>query len=274
MQKKALFCGFLGVCLLFGFIRAIPAQEANDPTTAVSEEAQPMSNSNTGQQTTTTSPSESSADLPLDTQSLISQTVRDLNKKEDVFANIRTSMGSIKAKLYHKRVPKTVANFVLLARGERGQRVKKLILNRDNKGQKRRRLNNKDRAKDQEPVNIPFYDGLIFHRVIPGFMIQTGCPHGVGTGGPGYQFPDEFHSSLKHDAPGILSMANSGPDTNGSQFFITLAPTPWLDNKHSVFGKVTKGMDVVGKIVKAKRNPMNDKPVNDIQILKLTIDDK
>ena len=121
---------------------------------------------------------------------------------------IETTMGVIEADLFKKEVPKTVDNFVTLAK----------------KG---------------------FYDGIIFHRVIPGFMIQTGDPTGTGRGGPGYQFADEFSPHLMHDSPGVLSMANSGPNTNGSQFFITEVSTPWLDNKHSVFGKVTQGMDVV-----------------------------
>jgi len=126
-------------------------------------------------------------------------------------ATIQTNKGTIKLELYDDKVPKTVENFETLAK----------------KG---------------------FYDGLKFHRVIPDFMIQTGCPQGTGTGGPGYKFKDEFHKDLKHSGPGILSMANAGPNTNGSQFFITHVETPWLDGKHSVFGKVTEGMDVVNSI--------------------------
>ena len=126
-------------------------------------------------------------------------------------ATIQTSRGTIRLELHADRVPKTCANFEKLA-------------------------------------GDGFYDGLTFHRVIADFMIQTGCPRGDGTGGPGYTFEDEFHPDLKHDGPGILSMANAGPNTNGSQFFITHVATPWLDGKHSVFGRVLKGIDTVNAI--------------------------
>jgi peptidyl-prolyl cis-trans isomerase B (cyclophilin B) len=126
-------------------------------------------------------------------------------------ATIQTNKGEIQMELYEDKAPKTVANFQKLA------------------------------AQG-------FYDGLKFHRVIPDFMIQTGCPKGTGTGGPGYTFADEFHQDLRHGGPGVVSMANAGPNTNGSQFFITHVATPWLDNKHSVFGQVTRGQDVVDAI--------------------------
>ena len=129
---------------------------------------------------------------------------------------IETSKGTIVLDLYNDKVPKTVQNFETLS------------------------------AKG-------FYDGLVFHRVIKDFMIQTGCPQGRGTGGPGYKFEDEFHPSLKHDGPGILSMANAGPNTNGSQFFITHVPCPWLDGKHSVFGRVRSGQKVVDSIAQGDK---------------------
>ena len=139
-----------------------------------------------------------------------------------IFAKFNTNKGSILVKLTHELTPGTVGNFVGLAEGQ---------------------LENSAR-----PMGKPYYDGLKFHRVIPDFMIQGGCPQGVGTGGPGYNFEDEFHPTLKHDKPGVLSMANSGPGTNGSQFFITHVPTNWLDGKHTVFGNVVEGQDVVDNI--------------------------
>jgi peptidyl-prolyl cis-trans isomerase A (cyclophilin A) len=139
-----------------------------------------------------------------------------------IYAKFNTTKGSILVKLTHELTPGTVGNFVGLAEGQ---------------------LENSAR-----PMGKPYYDGLKFHRVIPDFMIQGGCPQGVGTGGPGYNFEDEFHPTLKHDKPGVLSMANSGPGTNGSQFFITHVPTNWLDGKHTVFGSVVEGQDVVDNI--------------------------
>ena len=143
--------------------------------------------------------------------------------EEGIFAEIQTSKGSIYLELYYEKTPLTVTNFVGLAEGS---------------------------LKTNKPDGTKFYDGLTFHRVIKDFMIQGGCPEGTGRGGPGYKFTDEFVDSLVHDGPGILSMANAGPGTNGSQFFITHKATPWLNNKHTVFGKVIKGQDIVNKIEK------------------------
>ena len=139
-----------------------------------------------------------------------------------IYAKFNTSKGVITAKLTHDKTPGTVGNFVGLAEGN---------------------LEN-----DFKPQGNPYYDGIKFHRVIPDFMVQAGCPQGTGVGGPGYQFDDEFHPDLAHDKPGILSMANAGPGSNGSQFFITHTETAWLDNKHTVFGCVVEGQDVVDAI--------------------------
>lgn len=168
---------------------------------------------------------------------------------KEMYALMKTSMGDMKIKLFHKRAPLTVANFVGLAEGTKEYTD-------PNTGEK---------------TKGKYYDGLIFHRVIPGFMIQGGDPLGVGTGGPGYQFDDEFHPELKHSKPGILSMANAGPGTNGSQFFITEVATPHLDNRHSVFGEVVEGLDLIPKITGVKRD-RNDKPLEDIKIESLTIE--
>jgi peptidyl-prolyl cis-trans isomerase A (cyclophilin A) len=157
----------------------------------------------------------------------------------ETFASFDTTEGKFKIKLFADKAPKTVENFVGLAEGAKtGKR---------------------------------FYDGLIFHRVIPNFMIQGGCPEGSGRGGPGYKFADEFHPSLRHSKKGILSMANSGPNTNGSQFFITVAETSWLDNKHTVFGEVVEGSDVVDKISKVPKNS-GDRPSKDVKINSVTIE--
>jgi cyclophilin family peptidyl-prolyl cis-trans isomerase len=160
---------------------------------------------------------------------------------ERVIVTFETSLGIFEAELYAKECPETVWNFVNLAEGRQET----------------------ERAGQ-------FYDGLTFHRVIEGFVIQGGCPIGNGTGGPGYEFADEFDPSLKHDSEGIFSMANAGPGTNGSQFFVTLAAIPHLDGRHSVFGKVVSGMDVVKKIGSVETGPM-DNPVEPVVIKEVTI---
>ena len=142
---------------------------------------------------------------------------------DGLYADIETSKGNIVLQLYFEQVPTTVSNFVALAEGNHP-------------------------IVDEQHSGKPYYNGLKFHRVIENFMIQGGDPTGTGSGGPGYQFDDEFSSDLTHDGPGILSMANSGPGTNGSQFFITHVETPWLDGKHSIFGKVSSGLDIVDSV--------------------------
>lgn len=164
------------------------------------------------------------------------------------YAAIITDFGIIVFELYEKQAPKTVKNFVDLALGNK-EWINPIT------GEKMRKR---------------FYDGLIFHRVIPNFMAQMGCPKGDGTGGPGYEFEDEFDKNLLFDRPGRVAMANRGPNTNGSQIFITVVPTPWLNMKHTIFGQVVRGLDVVEKIVSVPRDN-RDKPLVPIYIRKVLV---
>ena len=162
----------------------------------------------------------------------------DVPGEGELRVDIETNLGTIRGKLFENEAPKTVANFVGLANGT--------------------------------TQGSAYYDGLIFHRVIPDFMIQGGCPDRRGTGGPGYVIQDEFGPGLSHDRPGLFSMANAGPNTGGSQFFITDAATPWLNGKHAIFGEVTEGLDLVKKIANLPTGAQ-DKPVDDVVMQKVTI---
>jgi peptidyl-prolyl cis-trans isomerase A (cyclophilin A) len=166
-----------------------------------------------------------------------------------VYAHFETSLGNFTAELFDQKAPNTVANFAGLAEGTKEWK----------------------HPGTGEKHTKPYYDGLIFHRVIEGFVLQGGDPLGKGYGGPGYNFADEFHPDLRHDQAGVLSMANAGPNTNGSQFFVTLAPTPHLDRRHSVFGRVTSGLDIVQKIGHVPTDA-NDKPVTPVVMNKVTIE--
>ena len=157
----------------------------------------------------------------------------------EIYAAFDTTEGAFRIKLFADKAPKTVENFVSLADGSK--------------------------------TGKPFYDGTIFHRVIPDFMIQGGDPEGTGRGGPGYKFADEFHPTLRHSKPGLLSMANAGPNTNGSQFFVTVAATPWLDNKHSIFGEVVEGYEVVKKISMVPRGSQ-DRPLKEVRVNSVKIE--
>jgi cyclophilin family peptidyl-prolyl cis-trans isomerase len=176
--------------------------------------------------------------LPADAQGL----------EPGLYARLQTNLGVMILRLEPERAPMTTANFVGLIEGTKEWTD----------------------AQTGEKHKRPYYDGLIFHRIIAGFMIQGGCPLGTGTGGPGYQFPDEFHPALRHDRAGILSMANAGPGTNGSQFFITLGPTPHLDDRHSIFGHVVRGQDVLERLGKVQTGPQ-DRPVEPVKIEKATV---
>jgi peptidyl-prolyl cis-trans isomerase A (cyclophilin A) len=169
-----------------------------------------------------------------------------------LLAHFTTSEGNFTIQLFDQEVPKTVENFVGLAEGTKEWTD----------------------PRTGKKGTGGYYNGTVFHRVIADFMIQGGDPLGQGTGGPGYKFADEFHPRLKHSKAGILSMANSGPNTNGGQFFVTLVPTPWLDNKHSVFGEVVDGMDVVKKIGATATSKPGDRPLKPITIQSVTIERK
>lgn len=169
-----------------------------------------------------------------------------------LLAHFTTSEGTFTARLFSAETPNTVANFTGLAEGTKEWTD----------------------PRSGRKVKAPYYNGTIFHRVIADFMIQGGDPLAQGTGGPGFTFADEFSPKLRHSKPGVLSMANRGPDTNGGQFFITLVPTPWLDNKHSVFGEVVEGMDVIEKIGKTATTKPGDRPLKPITLQSVTIEEK
>jgi peptidyl-prolyl cis-trans isomerase A (cyclophilin A) len=169
-----------------------------------------------------------------------------------LLAHFTTSEGNFTARLFDAEAPKTVANFSGLADGSKEWTD----------------------PRSGRKVSQPYFNGTVFHRVIDSFMIQGGDPLGQGTGGPGFTFADEFHPQLRHSKAGILSMANRGPDTNGGQFFITLAATPWLDDKHSVFGEVVEGMDVVKKIGSTATSKPGDRPLKPITVESVTIEKK
>jgi peptidyl-prolyl cis-trans isomerase A (cyclophilin A) len=169
---------------------------------------------------------------------------------KELYATFDTTEGQIVVKLFAKDAPETVQNFVGLATGEKEWTHP---------------------ATNERMVGKPLYDGTIFHRCIPNFMVQGGDPLGRGTGGPGYKFKDEFQSGRRFDRKGLLAMANAGPNTNGSQFFITVVPTPWLDNKHTIFGEVVKGQDIADRIANEIPKGPGDRPRTDVKINKLTI---
>jgi peptidyl-prolyl cis-trans isomerase A (cyclophilin A) len=168
----------------------------------------------------------------------------------ELYATFDTTEGKIVVRLFPKDAPKTVENFVGLATGEKEWTHP---------------------ATNEKQKNVPLYDGTIFHRCIKEFMVQGGDPLGRGTGGPGYRFEDEFQSGRRFDKPGLLAMANAGPNTNGSQFFITVVPTPWLSNKHTIFGEVIRGQEHVERIANILPKGANDRPKTDVKINKLTI---
>lgn len=264
MTKSKLIFNLCFVSVL-GFAGAVwaqtpqaPTQVIPPPTTPKAEEAAKPPTANKPVEATTEMKKEVPADQKAGNEDKAETKVEETKTKvvksttkkgfKKMFALFDTTMGKFKVKLFFDKAPKTVENFVDLAEGKKDWTD----------------------STTKQKKKSHFYDGLIFHRVIPDFMIQGGDPLGKGIGGPGYQFNDEFYPDLHHDKPGMMSMANAGPNTNGSQFFITTAATPWLDGKHSIFGEVVEGMDVVTKISKTPRDP-NDLPKTPVKINKVTI---
>ena len=196
-----------------------------------------------------TAPDAGAAPDPATLSTTLAEAVEGIDGKGDLKAKLATSRGTIEVRLLEAQAPRTVANFVSLARGLRPFRD----------------------PETGEWVKRPFYDGLSFHRVIPGFMIQGGCPRGNGQGGPGYVFDDELTEDLVHNGEGVMGMVNAGPNTNGSQFYITDAPTPHLDQKNTIFGRVVKGIGVVRKIARAPRDG-DDRPQKEVRILSVTFE--
>jgi len=212
---------------------------------SVTQELQDTAKKEPAKETATTTTQQKPAETAAEQKEEAVKQESKLNLPPGLYAVLETSMGNITIKLYEKEAPETVANFVGLATGTKPYTDPKT--GQETKGN--------------------FYDGLIFHRVIPSFMIQGGCPLGKGTGDPGYKFADEFSDNLKFDGPGYLAMANSGPNTNGSQFFITVAPTEHLNNKHTIFGKVVDGQDVANAISEVKTDgPRTNRPVEPVMI--------
>jgi peptidyl-prolyl cis-trans isomerase A (cyclophilin A) len=238
----------------FAFLILNLNAEANEKTaeaTAVKKDA-PVSNNKTVDQPPAAQTQQPASKAPSAMTVINRQGNKPLEKMKKVnrmFAEFDTTMGKFKVKLFHGAAPETVANFVGLAEGSKQFTD----------------------PKTKELTKRKFYDGLTFHRIIKGFMIQGGDPKGDGTGGPGFQFKDEFHPDLKHSKTGVLSMANAGPGTNGSQFFITLGATPHLDSKHSVFGEVVEGMSVVEAIGSVPTNRRDNKPTTPVVIKSISI---
>jgi peptidyl-prolyl cis-trans isomerase A (cyclophilin A) len=246
-QRLHLKSQLTALVFVLGFASATWAQDGTKPapTPAAAEAASPAQAAASPSVPTSASPAAAAA-----AEQKKAEAAKPKKKGiRKMFALFETTMGKFKVRLHFDKAPNTVANFVDLAEG------------------------NKEWADPTTKAKkkSKFFDGLTFHRVIPNFMIQGGDPSGDGTGGPGYQFKDEFYPSLKHDKPGILSMANAGKNTNGSQFFITTVPTPWLDKKHSIFGEVVEGMDVVEAISNTPRDTSNDRPLKPVVINKVTI---
>lgn len=248
MTKLKLFLVLGFAFFLSGCTSAKPTTFEQPPLNNIDSSQQQNNEVTPTQSSTSATPAASVSATPTPTSKTLNQLLN-LKPNQKMFATIKTSLGDIKIELYADKAPMTVANFVGLAEGTQ---------------------NWTDPKTGKDMTGKPLYNGTIFHRVIKGFMIQGGDPLGTGTGGPGYRFKDEFSDSLQFNSAGILAMANSGPDTNGSQFFITHAATPWLNGKHTIFGMVASGMDVVDKIANVQTDG-SDRPTTPVTIKEIVI---